>query len=264
MKLVGPVPFGSQQMRRDIDEAMQGWPSNSEPGDVVAREIAARDGRKVLQIRVELGVLQMEVEGRPDGVRPHGYSTYLDYLRNRAGMKSAKAVDWKMTPEQAVEVDREFSQFYHRRVAWLTLQRYDRALGDADHSLALMNFVARHSASPEYIDSHERFRGLVLFHRTQAAAALALERRKPDEAVDSVREGVERLTDHQRDWSTDLERDDTPNETLIAQLRVLEDEIRKNFEVEKTLGEQLDEAVADEDYEKAARLRDQIRARSGR
>ena len=251
-------------MRRDIDEAMHGWPSNSEPGDVVAREITARDGRKVLQIRVELGVLQMEVEARPDGVRPHGYATYLGYLSNRAGVKAAKDPAWKMSPEQGVEVDREFSQYYHRRVAWLTLQRYDKALLDADHSLALMNFVVRYSGSPEYIDSHERFRGLVLFHRTQAAAALALERRKPDEAVDSVREGVERLTSHQRDWSTDTERDDTPNETLIAQLRDLEHEIRKNFEVEKTLGEQLDEAVADEDYERAARIRDQIRARGVR
>ena len=251
-------------MRRDIDEALHGWPNNSEPGDVVAREISARDGRKVLQIRVELGVLQMEVEGRPDGARPHGYATFLEYLRHRANMKSARAADWKMSDEQSVEVDREFSQFYHRRVAWLTLQRYDKALLDADHSLELMNFVAEHSGSVEYIDSHERFRGLVLFHRTQSAAALALERRKPEDAVDSVREGVERLADHQRDWSADADRDQTPNETLIAQLRVLESEIRKNFEVEKTLGEQLDEAVADEDYERAARIRDQIRARAGR
>ena len=248
-------------MRRDIDEALQGWPTNSEPGDVVAREIAARDGRKVLQIRVELGIIQMEVEGRPDGVRPHGFPTFLEYLRNRASARSNKGTDWRISPEQAVEVDREFSQYYHRRVAWLTLQRYDKALRDADHSLALMNFVQQFSGSPEYVESHERFRGLVLFHRTQAAAALALEDRKPDEAIDSVRDGVERLADHQRDWTADTERDDTPNETLIAQLRELEHEIRKNFEVSKTLREQLDEAVADEDYERAALIRDQIKSR---
>lgn len=252
-------------MRRDIDEAMHGWPSNAEPGDVVAREITARDGRKVLQIRVELGVLQMEEDGRPDGVRPHGFPTFLEYLQNRASARSNQGSNWKLSAEQSVEVDREFSQYYHRRVAWLTIQRYDKALLDADHSLALMNFVQQYSGSSEYIESHERFRGLVLFHRTQAAAALALERRKPDEAIDSVREGVDRLADHHRDWSADADsRDDSPNETLIAQLRVLEDEIRKNFEVEKTLREQLDEAVADEDYERAARLRDQIKDRAER
>jgi protein-arginine kinase activator protein McsA len=41
---------------------------------------------------------------------------------------------------------------------------------------------------------------------------------------------------------------------------MFEQEIRKNYAVEKTLREQLDEAVAREDYEQAARLRDMIRA----
>ncbi len=255
-------------MRRDIDEALQGWPYEPEPGEVVARQIRARDGRALLQIRVELGLLQMEAEARPDGVRPHSFATYLDYLRNRAVSKSsatgAKAKAWTMTAEHCTEADREFAQYYHRRVAWLALQKYDKALLDADHSLALMDFVLRHGISPEYIASHERFRGLVLFHRTQAAAALALERLKPDHAVDAIREGMERLIEHQRGWTQENEQDDTPNETLIEQLRTLENDIRKNFAVEKTLREQLDEAVADEDYEKAARLRDQIKAQARR
>ena len=58
-----------------------------EPGEVVAREVRARDGRNVLQIRIELGLLQLEVEGRPDGVRPHSFPTYLDYLRHRAAAR---------------------------------------------------------------------------------------------------------------------------------------------------------------------------------
>lgn len=255
-------------MRRDIDEALQGWSYEPEPGEVVAREVRARDGRTVLQIRVELGLLQLEVEGRPDGARPHGFPTFLDYLRQRAGTPGSaskgKGSAWSMTAEHRAEADREFAQFYHRRVAWLTLQRYDRALLDADHSLALMEFVRKHATDADYVASHERFRGLVLFHRTQAAAALALERRKPDEAIDAVREGMDRLLEHQQGWTPDPERDETPNEVLIEQLRVLEREIRKNFSVEKTLREQLDEAVADEDYELAARLRDQIRAQAQR
>ena len=57
-------------MRRDMDETIQGWPYEPEPGEVLAREVRARDGRTVIQIRVELGVLQLEVGGRPDGTRP--------------------------------------------------------------------------------------------------------------------------------------------------------------------------------------------------
>ncbi len=165
-----------------------------------------------------------------------------------------------MSVDHCVEVDREFVQYYHRRMAWLALQRYDRMLEDADHTLSLMDFVRGHCDDPDYVASHERFRGLVLFHRAQAAAALALERRKPEAAVDAVRDGAQLLAAHQQRWESEHALDETPNETLIEQLQVLEREIRRNFEVSKTLQEQLDEAVATEDYERAARLRDQMRS----
>jgi hypothetical protein len=257
-------------MRRDLDEALHGWPYEPESGEVIAREVQARDGRTVLQIRVELGVLQLEVSGRPDGTRPHGFATYLEYLRYRSAARgivagvSNKTPAWRMSQEHCTETDREFVQFSHRRMAWLALMRYDRALRDADHTLALMDFVVAYGLDDDYIASHERFRGLVLFHRSQAAAALALERRRPEEAIDIVREGVAQLGRHQEEWFGDRASDESPDQTLIEQLLVLEHEIRKNFGVGKTLREQLDEAVGREDYERAARLRDQIRARGRR
>jgi len=259
-------------MRRDIDDALQGWPYDPEPNEVIARQVRARDGRMLLQIRIELGMLQMEVEGRPDGARPQGFATYLDFLRHRAGGREAgaagkaspKAKPWGMTREHRGEADREFVQFSHRRVAWLALQRYEQALGDADHTLALMDFVAHHGDDADYIASHERFRGLVLFHRTQAAAAMALERRKPEEAIDAVRDGFERLAALADGEDAEAVGGPSPNAHLQAQLRQLADEIRANFAVAKTLREQLDEAIAREDYEHAARLRDQIRARGPR
>jgi hypothetical protein len=253
-------------MRRDLDDVLQGWQYDPAPGEHLAREIRARDGRMVLQVRIDLGVMQLEVVGRPDGVRPHGFVTYLDYLRhNAAGRGQApggKWPPWVMSAHQCSEADREFMQFYHRRVAWLALRRHDRAIEDADHTLALMDFVRRHGHEEDYIASHEQFRGVVLFNRTEAAIALALERRRPEEAIDALRDGVERLTSHQRTWWEEHDAAESPNPALIEQLRAYEQEIRKKFSVEKTLREQLDEAVAHEDYERAARLRDQIRAQT--
>lgn len=250
-------------MRRDMDDALSGWPYEPEPGAIIAREVRARDGRTVVQVRVELGVLQMEVGGRPDGARPHGFATYLDYLRYRAAGRAedpkGKAPSLVMSRDQCAAADREFDQFAHRSKAWLALQRYDRALLDADHTLALMDFVGRHGIDGPYIDSHERLRGVALFQRTRAAAALALERRRPDEAVDVVCDGVERIAGHLRQWSREHDERDVPDASLIEQLHILENEVRKNFGVEKTLREQLDEAVADEDYERAALLRDRLK-----
>jgi hypothetical protein len=251
-------------MRRDLDDVIQGWPYDPEPGEHLAREVRARDGRMVLQVRIELGVLQLEVGGRPDGVRPHGFVTYLDYLRHSAASRGlapgGKSPPWTMSAHQCSEADREFIQFYHRRIAWLALRRHDKAIQDADHTLALMDFVRRHGQEDEYIASHEQFRGIVLFHRTEAAIAQALERHRPEEAIDALRDGINRLTNHQRSWWDSRDATESPNPALVDQLRAYEVDIRKKFAVEKTLGEQLDEAVAREDYEQAARLRDQIQA----
>lgn len=278
-------------MRRDIDEALRDWPYEPEEAHGIAvREIRARDGRAVLQIRIELGLLQLEVEDRPDGSRPHGCSTYLSYLRQRAndygrGSKSGSGATsgsgagagaggsgrkrppkWVMSQDHCEQADRELVQFYQRRVAWLALQRYPNALRDAEHTLALMDFVTQHSPSAEYLDSHERFRPQVLLHRAQALAAIALEKRMPEEAVDSIREGVGLIEKHQRLYAERRgEEDSDPEYELtcqgsIDQLQRLEVEIRKNFEIPKTLGEQLAEAVASEDYETAAWLRDRIRS----
>ena len=251
-------------MRRDIDDALSGWTYEPEPGEVLAREVRARDGRNVVQIRVELGLLQMEITGRPDGLRPHGFVTYLDYLRHRAAGRGlspgGKSPPWTMTEEQGSEADREFVQYHHRRVAWLSLERHDRALADADHTLALMDFLRRHGHSSDLITSQERLRGLVLFQRTRAAAALSLEKHRPGDAVEAVRDGIERLAEHRRVWEAEHEGDETPNGALLEQLQILESEIRKNFDVPLSLREQLAEAVSLEDYEKAARIRDQMRS----
>lgn len=248
-------------MRRDIDDALKGWPHDPEPGEVLAREVCSCNGRKLLQVRVELGILQMEAEGRPDGSQPNGHPTYLAFLRDRlAPCERSGGKIVRLNPEQCAEVDREFYQYYHRRVAWLALRRYALAVQDADHTLALMDLVARHGPDAEYIRHHEKYRGLVLFHRTQAATLGCLEAREPEQAIDAVRQGIDRITAHWRAWSREGEECDVPDEALIEQLQKLEADIRQSFAVAKTLREQLDEAVALEDYEQAARIRDLIRS----
>src|SRR5260370_13123028 len=64
-------------MSQDIDPALEGW--EFKPGVVQARLVQARDGRQVLQMRVDLGVLQVEPARRPDGTRPPREASYFDY-----------------------------------------------------------------------------------------------------------------------------------------------------------------------------------------
>src|SRR5271156_4748965 len=106
-------------MSENIDALLQGWEYH--PGSIQARLIEV-DGREVLQMRIELGVLQLETTGRPDGTRPHGCSTYFDYLRRQETRLRKAGHELKLDDRQAQEADREFVQFYHRRVCWLALR----------------------------------------------------------------------------------------------------------------------------------------------
>jgi protein-arginine kinase activator protein McsA len=244
-------------MQQDIDSALQGW--EFKPGVVQARLVQARDGRQVIQMRVDLGVLQIETTGRPDGARPHGHDSYADYLRQQARVADKAGQSFTLTEEQAQEADREFVQFYHRRICWLALRNYALAVADADHTLAFMDFVRDHAPSEEYREAHERYRGFVMFHRVQAAAALAAEENDPEGAIDQVREGLRAIKECLAAFEIDEENFE--EDGMVQQLRKMEEQLRKLHNIDATLREQLEQAVANEDYEVAARLRDELKRR---
>jgi hypothetical protein len=175
-------------MNQDIDAALRGW--DYKTGMVQARLVQAKDGRQIIQMRVDLGLLQIETTGRPDGTRPHDCATYFDYLKKQARVADRAGQSFVLSEEQCEEADREFMQFYHRRICWLALRNYLRAVADADHTLAFMDFICDHAPSEEYALAHEQYRGFVLFHRTQAAAAESVEHGDPETAIDAIHEGL--------------------------------------------------------------------------
>jgi hypothetical protein len=241
-------------MSRDFDAILGDW--EFKPGSVQARRVRVRNGREVIQVRVDLGMLQMELEGRPDGHRPHGFATYFDFLRAKAAKARSAGKNFVLNEQHAEEADREFTQFYHRRIAWLTLRSFDKAVEDADHTLAFMDFVRDHAPNDEYRMAHEQYRAFVLFHRTQAAAAKAVEVEDPEAAIDVILDGLKQIRSFYAEH--DLE-EQTEDDGLVKQLRKLESSLRELHGIEETLKEQLDKAIANEEYERAARLRDALR-----
>ncbi len=239
----------------DVDHIVRQWPY--QPGVISARLIRAEDGRNVLQMRIDMGLLQMEVTGRPDGERPGGEETCLDELMQQSlGEDDA----FELTEDQCFDVDREFLQFYHRRICLLALRDFRGAIKDADHTLALMDFASEHSPDPQWTLSHEQYRPFVHFHRAQAAAMVELQNSGPKAAIEQINTGLERI----REVFAAMDAEDQfDQDQLVVQLVELKESLRQQYEVGPTLAEQLANAVAAEEYERAARLRDEI-ARRGR
>jgi hypothetical protein len=234
-----------------IDHILNEWPFD--PFAVNVRMIEDRSSI-ILQMRVDMGILQLEDIGRPDGKKPHGASTYYDFLKNKAAQDKN---EFRLDEDNCVEIDREFVQFYHRRVCWLQLKEFERAVRDADHTLSLMDFCKEFSDDEEWTISHEQYRPFVLYHRTQAAALSMLDEEDTAEAaelaIEEVNAGLERM--HALFVEYDAEEQFEEDE-LVQRLMEFREGLRKKYEVDSTLDERLAQAIADEDYELAAELRD--------
>ena len=236
---------------RNISDILQGW--NYDSQSIRARIVAGQDGEAdVLQMRVEMGIIQMAVDGRPDGIRPEGFATYLDYLLQE---EISQGNEWDLNDEQCMEVDREFMQFYQRRISWLSIKEYQQVVRDADHTLALMDFCKRHSPEDGWTIVHEQYRPFVLFHRTQAAAYHQLNESTPQAAIECINDGLNTIRSIFE--SHDLEEHFDEDE-LVSQLRDIRESLRDEYSVGKTLHEQLADAIASEQYERAAEIRDQL------
>ena len=92
-------------MSLDLNTILKDWPYES--GTVKVRKITGLDGREKLQLRVDLGLLQMEITGRPDGRRPHNCESLLEYHRKRATRSEQKGEAYELSPSNARSCNRK-------------------------------------------------------------------------------------------------------------------------------------------------------------
>lgn len=239
--------------KQSLDQLLQDWPFDSQ--NLSVRLCKGEDGRDVIQMRVDMGILQLETSGRPDGDRPEDCDSYLDVLRKQ----ELEETDFVLDDDECNEVDREFMQFYHRRICWLRLQHYQKAMRDADHTLALMDAAHGHSPDDEWTATHEQYRPFVWFHRTQAHALHELDENGAEGAVHAINDGLEAISDifAKHEAEEHFETDE-----LVIRLQELRESLRKEYDVGRTLQERLQDAVEKEQYELAARLRDELARRA--
>lgn len=235
-----------------LDPIIEGWAFD--PTAPTARKSEGDDGRPVLLLRVDLGVLQLETTGRPDGSRPYDKASMLEWILHREQNVDA---EFALSTEECFDVDREFSQFYHRRIAWIALREYANAAADAKHTLSLMDACLRHAPDEEWAISHEQHRPFVLFHQAQAHALQRVEEQgEPSAAIEELNRGIESIRAFYEEH--ELEQDFDEDE-LVHRLVHARESLREKYDLGKTLPEQLADAIANEQFELAARLRDRIR-----
>src|SRR6266699_1738329 len=244
------------EMSLDLNTILKDWPH--ENGNVKVRKITGLDGREKLQLRVDLGVLQMEVTGRPDGERPHNCESLLEYHQRRAVRAAGKSEDYKLTPEQCAELQQEGIQYYHRYLSLFQINDFAGVVRDTQRNLDLFTFVAEHIDRDELSWSLQQFRPYVLMMNTRAKASILLGQGKFPEAVAEIERGREAISDFfQRSNFHEL----LSKSSEVAFLDEWLEEVKAKRPLSKLeiMQREMETAIAKELYERAAELRDAIK-----
>jgi len=250
-------------MTEDISDILRNWEFDPRKS---YRKILGVNGREMIQVRVDnaafQGILQMELDGRPDGRQPHGCEFVLDYHRDTLEhWREAHQGDQGFLLDSAAcsELFDESLRIYNRYVFLLQLQNYPRVVRDTERNMDLFRFVNKYAEHEKDRNNLEKWWPYILRINGTARAMLAIQEGRNFEKalgiVRSTRQKIDNLEPMEvEEFVTELERSRKALEDLeqaILSQKPLN-------EVEK-IRKKMEQAVADERFEEAALLRDKLK-----
>lgn len=263
-------------MSLDISPILSDWPYR--PEKITVRVVEGHDGHRKIQLRLDLGVLQMELDGRPDGRRIHDADSWLDYhqARQREHDKAhPDSVPYLLEPEDCAELLREGVQYYHRYLSFWHLGHYELCARDTERNLRLFAFVRNHARGERDKLQFDQWRPYVTMMHARAVATPLVQLEQWEAAVnvlDAGIRGIERfLADYnQQDraarvgeltflqrWKDEIKSMNAEPGSEPSKASSGGDADRPDSAVE--LQQELRQAVAEERFEDAARIRDELR-----
>ena len=241
-------------MSKDIANILKDW--SYDPGNISARWIKGDDGRRLVQLRLDLGLFQMEENGRPDGKMPRGFDSVLDYYRSQEKLDQESAA-LSLNFEACAELQQEAMQYYYRYLAFYALHHLDGVIRDTEHNLGILDLVDCYAEDDDLAWQFMQFFPYVCMMNARAQAEKLVENRRFEEAVEILEAA---MADIQEFWNEhgEYEMGEESHEVeiirnLLTQVRSKRPKTRKD-----QLQEELQEAIAIENYEKAAMLRDEL------
>ncbi len=244
-------------MSLDLNNLLRDWPH--EPGQIKVRKIFGEDGKEKVQLRIDLGLIQMDMTGRPDGQKPHGAESLLAYHQRRAREKELMGEPYVLTADECGELQQEGIQYYHRYISLFQLNDFVGVVRDTQRNLDLFQFVSEHAERDEIALSLEQFRPYVMMMNTRAKASIELERENFSEAIRQIERGRDKIVALLNESGSPEMAAKSPE---IGFLEEWLQEVRSKRPLSKLelLKKEMESAIALEAYERAAELRDLIKA----
>lgn len=246
----------------DLQSTLGDWPYDSE--QISVRKIVGADGDVKIQMRVELGVLQLECERRPDGANPYGSDSLLEFHRKRlAGFeeRNGTQLGFILSPKHCEELREEASMFYRRFVCLFVLEEYDNVFRDTSHNLCIMDLCRDYASEPEDCQTLEVYRPYVLMMDARSRAHHSMNEGHFASALAHVNRGILHLRAFFESVSDGRFEDLSEESGEIHMLRELGKQVVRSMPEDSILvtRKALRAAVRDERFEEAARLRDVLK-----
>jgi hypothetical protein len=243
-------------MNQDISHLLSRW--DYVPGRVAARRIKGRDGTSHIQMRIDLGLMQMHETGRPDGKRPLGHESYFEFYNAQATKRETENETLHLTTEDCFKLQQELIQFHHRSICLFELTEFDNAIRDANRNLSVIRFVEAHVDSPDLAWSVQQFQPQILMMLARARGTVLLNKNDFETSQNVIAEVVGQLRAF---YETHSRPDLIESSGEITSLQSWSEAIhncRPRSELER-LETDLADALRREDYEKAAQVRDALK-----
>lgn len=245
-------------MSLDIQAIIDGW--EFRPNEISVRKILGQDGKWKVQLRLDLGILQMELYGRPDGTKPFGFESLLEYYKNnlrKFRQENGTEDNFHLDSEDCSALQRESIQYYHRYLSLFQLKDFLHVQNDTRRNLDVINLVKKFAIDEKDVWGFEQYRPYVQMMYTRAKASICLVKKDYEQAIIEIENGVEEIQkffqgygqSHMSEQSLEIKfLENWRNEILN----------KRPLSTEEKLEKQLSEAVENEAYEEAALLRDQL------
>ncbi len=244
-------------MSFDLGPMLEGF--DYVPGRVTARLVVGDDGREKIQMRTELGLVQLEADGPPDGKERMGYPSLLHFHRARMA-PGHPPPSLRLTSEECHELFEEAGLYYMRYSCCLQLRDYRRAERDTTCNLEAMDLCRDHAIDDDDRLLFEEYRPLVLMMRARARAGRLMEDGDPCGAADQIAEAISAvrrlLASNGSAYITgEADAGIRALEELAQELRGCGADVVDRVELRLELRRAIDR----EDYRLAAELRDALR-----
>jgi len=242
----------------DIQPLLDAWPYA--PDELTARRITGPDGVDKIQMRLELGVLQMNADGRPDGERPDGFESLLEYYEHAKQCREATrgtSRPFTLSPDDCARLRHESLLYYHRYLCLFCVGDFARMARDTERNLRVSDFIRDNALLPADRASLEPYRAYVIMMNIRARAGLAAEEGRFAHARGVIEDGIQRIEEALIGGG---DAEEIPTSAEIRSLRELLAELDSATPAteESAIEAALEEAIRREDYLAAAEMRDRL------